>query len=121
MAHEEETEVMALEFTPTWIVAAVCSLIVFISLLAERGLHYLGKVCMHALLSWIHSAVLFDRRAVLTAMALIWVTDRPVTSCRSSRRRSRGARSTRRCSRSKKVPPFHFLVFHFGIINNGIA
>jgi len=46
MAHEEETEVMALEFTPTWIVAAVCSLIVLISLLAERGLHYLGKVCI---------------------------------------------------------------------------
>jgi hypothetical protein len=45
MAHEE-TEATALEFTPTWIVAAVCSLIVVLSLLAERGLHYLGKVCM---------------------------------------------------------------------------
>ncbi|GJM92340.1 hypothetical protein PR202_ga08806 [Eleusine coracana subsp. coracana] len=33
----------ALEFTPTWIVAAVCSLIVLISLAAERCLHYLGK------------------------------------------------------------------------------
>ena len=55
-----EGEAAALEFTPTWIVAAVCSLIVLISLLAERGLHYLGKVCMHALLSWIHSAVLLD-------------------------------------------------------------
>ncbi|CAD6333794.1 unnamed protein product [Miscanthus lutarioriparius] len=42
MAHEE-TEATALELTPTWIVAAVCSLIVLISLLAERGLHYLGK------------------------------------------------------------------------------
>uniref|UniRef100_A0A0D9WGK9 MLO-like protein n=1 Tax=Leersia perrieri TaxID=77586 RepID=A0A0D9WGK9_9ORYZ len=36
-------EAATLEFTPTWIVAAVCSLIVLISLAAERGLHYLGK------------------------------------------------------------------------------
>ncbi|CAL9129077.1 unnamed protein product [Musa acuminata var. zebrina] len=35
---------MKLEFTPTWIVAAVCSLIVVISLVAERLLHRLGKV-----------------------------------------------------------------------------
>lgn len=35
---------MKLEFTPTWIVAAVCSLIVFISLVVERLLHRLGKV-----------------------------------------------------------------------------
>jgi hypothetical protein len=40
----EEAEASTLEFTPTWIVAAVCSLIVLISLLAERCLHYLGKV-----------------------------------------------------------------------------
>ncbi|GJN14431.1 hypothetical protein PR202_gb01257 [Eleusine coracana subsp. coracana] len=33
----------ALQFTPTWIVAAVCSIIVVISLAAERGLHHLGK------------------------------------------------------------------------------
>ncbi|TVU36230.1 hypothetical protein EJB05_18155 [Eragrostis curvula] len=38
-----EAEAAALEFTPTWIVAAVCSLIVLISLAAERCLHYLGK------------------------------------------------------------------------------
>uniref|UniRef100_A0A804N9P9 MLO-like protein n=1 Tax=Zea mays TaxID=4577 RepID=A0A804N9P9_MAIZE len=38
-----ESESTALEFTPTWIVAAVCSLIVVISLAAERCLHYLGK------------------------------------------------------------------------------
>ncbi|KAL6616512.1 hypothetical protein ACP70R_038782 [Stipagrostis hirtigluma subsp. patula] len=40
---EGEAEASALEFTPTWIVAAVCSLIVLISLAAERCLHYLGK------------------------------------------------------------------------------
>ncbi|XP_012569588.1 MLO-like protein 13 isoform X2 [Cicer arietinum] len=33
----------SLEYTPTWIVAVVCSIIVFISLCAERALHYLGK------------------------------------------------------------------------------
>ncbi|XP_022148940.1 MLO-like protein 13 isoform X2 [Momordica charantia] len=31
------------EFTPTWIVAVVCSIIVLISFCAERGLHHLGK------------------------------------------------------------------------------
>ncbi|XP_062227997.1 MLO-like protein 1 [Phragmites australis] len=40
---EGEAEASALEFTPTWIVAVVCSLIVLISLAAERCLHYLGK------------------------------------------------------------------------------
>uniref|UniRef100_A0ACD5THI4 Uncharacterized protein n=2 Tax=Avena sativa TaxID=4498 RepID=A0ACD5THI4_AVESA len=40
---EADGEEATLEFTPTWIVAAVCSLIVLISLLAERFLHYLGK------------------------------------------------------------------------------
>lgn len=39
-----ELEEDALEYTPTWIVAGVCSLIVIISLAAERCLHYLGKV-----------------------------------------------------------------------------
>jgi hypothetical protein len=35
---------ITLEHTPTWIVAAVCSVIVVISLLFERMLHCLGKV-----------------------------------------------------------------------------
>ncbi|KAL4655198.1 hypothetical protein ACB092_01G433200 [Castanea dentata] len=34
----------SLEYTPTWIVATVCSVIVLISLCAERGLHRLGKL-----------------------------------------------------------------------------
>ncbi|XP_015934128.1 MLO-like protein 1 [Arachis duranensis] len=37
---EEEAN---LEFTPTWVVAAVCTVIVAISLAAERFLHYGGK------------------------------------------------------------------------------
>ncbi|ESR55224.1 hypothetical protein CICLE_v10020313mg [Citrus x clementina] len=33
-----------LEYTPTWVVAVVCSVIVIISLAVERFLHYIGKV-----------------------------------------------------------------------------
>ncbi|VVA97928.1 unnamed protein product [Arabis nemorensis] len=36
----EET---SLEYTPTWVVAFICFIIVLLSLLAERGLHHLGK------------------------------------------------------------------------------
>ncbi|KAM5554336.1 MLO-like protein 1 [Rosa sericea] len=36
-------EGVTLEFTPTWVVALVCFIIVSISLLAERGLHSAGK------------------------------------------------------------------------------
>ncbi|MQL93002.1 hypothetical protein Taro_025632 [Colocasia esculenta] len=36
-------EELKLEFTPTWVVALVCSIIVFISLVVERLLHFLGK------------------------------------------------------------------------------
>ncbi|XP_039119244.1 MLO-like protein 1 [Dioscorea cayenensis subsp. rotundata] len=39
-----EEEALKLEYTPTWIVAAVCSIIVFISLVVERLLHRLGKL-----------------------------------------------------------------------------
>ena len=35
---------ITLEYTPTWIVASVCAVIVVISLLFERMLHRLGKV-----------------------------------------------------------------------------
>ncbi|TYH48848.1 hypothetical protein ES332_D10G095900v1 [Gossypium tomentosum] len=34
-------------FTPTWVVAAVCFIIVLISIIAERGLHRLGKYLKH--------------------------------------------------------------------------
>ena len=39
-----EAEGTTLEFTPTWVVAAVCTVIVSLSLAAERILHYTGKV-----------------------------------------------------------------------------
>ncbi|XP_057530273.1 MLO-like protein 13 isoform X1 [Amaranthus tricolor] len=39
MAEEDSS----FELTPTWIIAAVCFIIVLISLIAERGLHRLGK------------------------------------------------------------------------------
>ncbi|KAJ0792358.1 hypothetical protein HanOQP8_Chr01g0017181 [Helianthus annuus] len=38
-----EGEGTSLEFTPTWVVAAVCTVIVGISLAVERLLHYTGK------------------------------------------------------------------------------
>ena len=37
-------EERSLEYTPTWVVAFICFIIVLLSLLAERGLHHLGKV-----------------------------------------------------------------------------
>nr|AOL57981.1 MLO11 [Solanum lycopersicum] len=40
MAEKSES---SLEYTPTWVVAVVCFIIVLISLAAERGLHRLGK------------------------------------------------------------------------------
>ncbi|MED6107723.1 MLO-like protein 1 [Stylosanthes scabra] len=40
-AHEEQD--IDLEFTPTWVVAAVCSVIVGVSFAVERLLHYAGK------------------------------------------------------------------------------
>ncbi|KAL4631743.1 hypothetical protein ACB092_04G001000 [Castanea dentata] len=36
-------EGLTLEYTPTWVVASVCTVIVAISLVAERLLHYTGK------------------------------------------------------------------------------
>jgi hypothetical protein len=40
-------EGQTLEYTPTWVVAVVCSVIVLISLSVERILHYLGKACIY--------------------------------------------------------------------------
>ncbi|XP_042512627.1 MLO-like protein 13 isoform X2 [Macadamia integrifolia] len=44
---EMAVEANSLEYTPTWVVAAVCTVIVFISLCAERLLHRLGKCLKH--------------------------------------------------------------------------
>lgn len=44
---EDSSESLTLEFTPTWVVAVVCSIIVAISLCAERLIHYLGKFLKH--------------------------------------------------------------------------
>ncbi|KAK8937358.1 MLO-like protein 13 [Platanthera zijinensis] len=45
MASGEESE--TLEYTATWVVAVVCAIIVIVSLLVERFLHYLGKFLIH--------------------------------------------------------------------------
>ncbi|KAL3531013.1 hypothetical protein ACH5RR_010335 [Cinchona calisaya] len=42
-----EAEGTTLEFTPTWVVGAVCTVIVALSLAAERFLHYTGKYLKH--------------------------------------------------------------------------
>lgn len=42
----EEIPNESLEYTPTWIVAVICSIIVFISLCVERALHKLGLVSL---------------------------------------------------------------------------
>lgn len=41
-----EGEGTTLEYTPTWVVAAICTVIVAISLALERLLHYAGKVLL---------------------------------------------------------------------------
>ncbi|KAG9445778.1 hypothetical protein H6P81_011906 [Aristolochia fimbriata] len=43
MGEGEDEVAVQLEYTPTWVVAAVCSVMVAISLVAERLLHRLGK------------------------------------------------------------------------------
>ncbi|KAG8371618.1 hypothetical protein BUALT_Bualt13G0107000 [Buddleja alternifolia] len=43
MSEGGEGEETSLEFTPTWVVAGVCTVIVAFSLAAERLLHYAGK------------------------------------------------------------------------------
>ncbi|KAE9463720.1 hypothetical protein C3L33_04420, partial [Rhododendron williamsianum] len=41
----EGESTITLEYTPTWVVACVCTLIVGISLAVERAIHYTGKAC----------------------------------------------------------------------------
>uniref|UniRef100_A0ACD5YNE9 Uncharacterized protein n=1 Tax=Avena sativa TaxID=4498 RepID=A0ACD5YNE9_AVESA len=53
-----EGKAMPLEFTPTWIVAAVCSIIVVISLIFERLLHRLGKRLMRSRKKPLYEALL---------------------------------------------------------------
>ncbi|KAM3192414.1 hypothetical protein ACQJBY_069564 [Aegilops geniculata] len=47
----------SLEHTPTWVVAAVCLVIVSVSLAAERFLHYLGKALKHKQQKTLYSAL----------------------------------------------------------------
>ncbi|KAL1086242.1 hypothetical protein V6Z11_D08G104100 [Gossypium hirsutum] len=44
----ETVEPISLYYKPTWVVAAVCFVIILISLFAERGLNYLGKCLTHS-------------------------------------------------------------------------
>ncbi|KAK8340427.1 hypothetical protein V6Z12_A08G100400 [Gossypium hirsutum] len=44
----ETVESISLYYKPTWVVAAVCFVIILISLFAERGLNHLGKCLTHS-------------------------------------------------------------------------
>lgn len=59
-----------LEFTPTWIVAAVCFIIILISLFVERLLHHLGKVVFSL------SPFLFPAHSTLWNLAIFQVLKR---------------------------------------------
>uniref|UniRef100_A0ACD5YWJ9 Uncharacterized protein n=1 Tax=Avena sativa TaxID=4498 RepID=A0ACD5YWJ9_AVESA len=58
MAGEGEGKPKPLEFTPTWIVASICSVIILISLLFERCLHLLGKRLMRSRKKPLYEALL---------------------------------------------------------------
>lgn len=45
--HDHQPPNARFEFTPTWIIAVVSSIIVIISFSLERGLHWLGQVLLH--------------------------------------------------------------------------
>ena len=58
-----------LEYTPTWVVALVCTVIVLISLIVERILHYTGKACIHYLL--LVSSVMFS----YVMLVMMWISN----------------------------------------------
>ncbi|KAM7474422.1 hypothetical protein LguiB_021665 [Lonicera macranthoides] len=60
-----------LEYTPTWVVAAICSIIVFISFCAERGLHRLGKVLIQLDL---YSVMIFSNELMLLGFISLLLT-----------------------------------------------
>ncbi|KAL9684359.1 hypothetical protein QQ045_021795 [Rhodiola kirilowii] len=43
----EDNESKSFEYTSTWVVAVVCTVIILLSIVAERGLHRLGKFLKH--------------------------------------------------------------------------
>ncbi|KAK6916033.1 Mlo-related protein [Dillenia turbinata] len=50
-------ESRSLEYTPTWVVAAVCFVIILISLIVERALHRLGKLLLRRNLEALFAAL----------------------------------------------------------------
>lgn len=62
-----------LEYTPTWVVAAICTVIVAISLALERLLHYTGKVVQHFLISsFSYTSVYCFLGTILKSLELEW-------------------------------------------------
>lgn len=54
----EDDESKSFEYTSTWVVSVVCTVIILLSIVAERGLHSLGKVCSYFPLTLIHNTCL---------------------------------------------------------------
>ena len=94
-----------LEYTPTWVVAAVCTVIVGISLGAERILHYAGKVPT----SFPISIPLFRLFLwnIFVGGCFHWGKD--VTPCSIWRKRTRSLCSKRYWKSRKVSPLFLFL------------
>lgn len=47
-----------LDQTPTWAVAAVCAVIILISIVLEKFLHRLGEVLINVLFAWLQFVLL---------------------------------------------------------------
>lgn len=64
----------SLEYTPTWVVAFICFIIVLLSLLAERGLHHLGKVYITLSLS-VKIFQVFSKLSSFFVFPSVWSVD----------------------------------------------
>lgn len=63
-------EATSLEYTATWVVAVVCTVIVAISFAAERLLHYTGKVLkIHLLSTFLMNQFYFSLLGVLVLIS----------------------------------------------------
>ncbi|XP_047083296.1 MLO-like protein 1 [Lolium rigidum] len=63
-----------LEFTPTWVVAAMCSFIVLPSLVAERCLHYLSKAIKRKQPKPLYKAFLKIKQELLQGLVALLLT-----------------------------------------------
>ncbi|XP_024964061.1 MLO-like protein 13 [Cynara cardunculus var. scolymus] len=104
----------SLEYTPTWIVAVICSIIVLISLLAERGLHLLGKWLKRSHQDALYEALqkLQEELMLLGFISLLLtVSQRTISKiCIPSHL----ANYMLPCKRKEEKETTHHLIFNFG-------